>query len=89
MTASGIPFVNPNIPTSLIKGEVWEVDEEGLKSLDSLEGYNPDNHEGSWYKRTPIEVQLDEGKTVEASIYFNNDSGRKVVESGDFNNHSY
>lgn len=84
MTASGIPFVDQNTPTSRIRVEIYAVTDEQLPTVDQLEGYNPANHEGSWYKRTPIQVEMDNGETIEASIYFNNDKANTVVESGDF-----
>jgi gamma-glutamylcyclotransferase (GGCT)/AIG2-like uncharacterized protein YtfP len=86
LTTSGLPFVNKNIETSQIVGEVYQVDDSGLSSLDGLEGYNPNNHEGSWYKREVIPVLLENGNTDEAALYFNEDQGNTVVYNGDFVN---
>lgn len=87
MTASGIPYVDPNEPTSKIRVEVYAVSDEQLPYVDRLEGYDPDNHEGSWYKRTPISVKMDNGDEITASIYFNDSKGSTLVESGDFSDY--
>lgn len=84
MTARGIPFVNPNEPVSRITVEVYDVSPSQLPSVDALEGYNPNDHEGSWYKRTPIEVELENGETIEASIYFGDKDAGTLIESGDY-----
>ncbi len=84
LTASGIPFVNPNEALHQVTVEVYEVTDEQLPTVDGLEGYSPDNHDGSWYKRTPIQVVLDDGEEVTASIYFNDDEGSTLIESGDY-----
>ena len=82
MKERGIPFVNKTPDTQIVV-DVWEVQERDLPRVDILEGYDPKNHDGSWYKRELIPVNLN-GKTIEAWLYFNNDDGR-VVKSGDFN----
>lgn len=85
LTASGIPYVNPNEELSKIRVEVYEVSDTQLPVVDSLEGYNPNNHDGSWYKRTPIDVTLDNGEQIEASIYFaDKSSGKTLIKSGDY-----
>lgn len=87
LTASGIPFVNPNEQVSKVRVEVYEVEDSQLPRVDSLEGYDPKNHEGSWYKRTPIPVVLDNGNEIEASIYFADKNANTVIESGDYNDY--
>ncbi len=84
LTASGIPFVKQTEPISTVRVEVYEVTPEQLPMVDRLEGYNPNRHDESWYKRTPIQVNLDNGEEVTASIYFNDDEGRELIESGDY-----
>lgn len=84
LTANGIPFVNPNEKVSKVRVEVYSVTPDQLPVVDRLEGYNPNDHEGSWYKRTPININLDSGETVEASIYFGDSEGRTLIESGDY-----
>ncbi len=84
MTASGIPFLNKKKPTSRITVDVFEVTDERLPHIDALEGYDPNNHEKSWYKREPVEVEFNDGKKITAEIYFNDDIGRDLIESGDY-----
>lgn len=87
LTASGIPYVHPNIETSKVIGEVYEVNEHQLARLDMLEGYNPNNHDNSWYKREPITVSFENGQETEAFIYFNESKGSTVIESGDYSDY--
>jgi gamma-glutamylcyclotransferase (GGCT)/AIG2-like uncharacterized protein YtfP len=87
LTASGIPFVNKTIPTSNIVGEVYEVTDKQLDRLDSLEGYDPNRHEESWYKREKIEVNLESGETMESYIYFNPQVAPTVIESGNYDDY--
>ena len=84
LSALGIPYVNPKEKISNIRVEVYEVTPEELISIDRLEGYNPNNHSNSWYKRTPVEVKLDSGEKVVASIYFNETEKGTIIKSGDF-----
>lgn len=84
LTASGIPFVTQNEKISNVRVEVYEVSDAQLPIVDGLEGYNPKNHEGSWYKRTPISVTLDNGDDVEASIYFGDEDASTLIKSGDY-----
>lgn len=85
MTASGIPFVDPNKETSNIVGEVYEVNDETLDRLDMLEGYSPEDHNGSWYKRTPVKVKLEQsGEEIDTQIYFNEQKANTVIINGDF-----
>ena len=49
-----------------VPGELFEVDEDTLQSLDGLEG------EGSLYIRKPVQVTLETGEKVFASIYVYN-----------------
>lgn len=84
LTANGIPFVNKNEPVSNVKVEVYSVTPEQLPTVDALEGYDPKRHEESWYKRTPINVKLENGETIEASIYFSDRNAETLIETGDY-----
>lgn len=84
LTASGIPFVTTNEQISKIRVEVYDVTSEQLPTVDSLEGYNPKNHEGSWYKRIPIQIELDNKQEITASIYFGDHDGSTLIKSGDY-----
>lgn len=84
LTASGIPFVTKNEEISKVKVEVYDVSPEQLPVVDSLEGYDPNNHDGSWYKRTLIPVTLDNGDEIQASIYLGDGDGKTLIETGDY-----
>jgi len=88
LTANGIPFVKKDEAVSKVRVEVYSVTPEQLPTVDGLEGYNPNDHEGSWYKRTPIQVELDDGEEIEASIYFGDKEGKTLIESGDYADHT-
>lgn len=83
MYASGIPYVHENGGTSQIRCEVYEVSDEDMPDVDSLEG-----HPG-WYNRRPTAVTLDNGDKVEAEMYFM-EVNRPIfiVESGDYFDYS-
>ena len=80
MRASGIPYVNKTPDTQIVV-DVWEIDVvKHLPSVDRLEGH-PD-----WYKREEIDVELN-GKTIKAWLYFMENAGSTIVESGDYNDY--
>jgi len=60
--------------------EVYEVDEETLKTLNRLEGYRP-NEKATFYDR--IEINTPWGKAF-TYIYVNELSKDSIVESGDW-----
>lgn len=82
LVAAGIPFVNSTKETSTIKGEVYEVSDNVLATLDRLEGYN-ENSNNNWYERKLINVSID-GNLDEAFIYFNDNESGVLIESGDY-----
>lgn len=84
LRASGIPYVNKTPDTQIVI-DLWEVDPETLKRVDRLEGYDPANHNNSWYKRELIPVIVD-NKRYDAWLYFNN-QGSTVIPSGDYNDY--
>lgn len=61
---SGIPFVFKYQPVSRIKGEVYEVSNDTLTNIDALEGHP------YWYRREKVPVILEDGREMEAWIYF-------------------
>ena len=84
MFKSGIPFVNPNIASYPIVGEVYDVTDEVLARLDRLEGH-PD-----WYYRKVIPVViLDTAEETRAAIYFNNYQEKQMLAVGDFKTNEY
>ena len=84
LTASGIPFVTKNEKISRIKVEVYDVSPSQLPIVDGLEGYNPNNHDGSWYKRESVDITLEDGSKIDAQIYFGDSDASTVIESGDY-----
>ena len=82
MRASGIPYINKT-PDINIVVDLWKIDSKMLKSVDRLEGYDPDNHDNSWYKREKIKVKLNDD-VIDAWIYFNDTNRGDLVESGDY-----
>jgi len=78
MYARGIPFVSKNFSQSHIVGEVYKVDKKTLRDLDRLEGHP------NWYYREKVPVILEDGKEIEAWIYFNDMENGHTVETGDF-----
>ena len=80
MRASGIPYVNKT-PYTQIVVDIWEIDvDKHLPSVDRLEGHP------NWYCREEIEVELD-GKIIKAWLYFMENAGSTIVESGDYNDY--
>ena len=69
MYSSGIPFVSKQFGLTRISGELYEVDELTLNSLDMLEGHP------TWYKREIVSVSYicNKGKMhkEKAWLYFN------------------
>ena len=78
LRASGIPFVNRDDPRHQVVGEVWSVKGRWVPQVDQLESHP------RWYKRELTTIILDEGREVEAWLYFNPESHSPIVESGDF-----
>ena len=46
--------------------DVWK---RKLEHYDSIEDFNPNDYEGSWYKRDVVTAHLDQGGEVKAYIY--------------------
>jgi gamma-glutamylcyclotransferase (GGCT)/AIG2-like uncharacterized protein YtfP len=72
-------------------GEVYEMDSPPsvLEALDDIEGYRPAEPETSLYNRLQTPVALDNGRIVDAWVYFYNAPlGRaERIESGDYLEH--
>jgi gamma-glutamylaminecyclotransferase len=67
-------------PATKVKGDVYEVSNEKLTTLDRFEGHPRIT------KREEVLVRLNDGKTVEAWVYFNVQPlhNSVLIESGDF-----
>lgn len=65
MYASGIPFVVQNEHLSNIAVEVYDIkNKKILVDIDALEGHP------QWYQRRKVPIILDNGKEVQAWLYF-------------------
>jgi gamma-glutamylcyclotransferase (GGCT)/AIG2-like uncharacterized protein YtfP len=83
----GIPFFNDEKKTSLIHGEIFEVNENTLSRLDMLEGYDSDYPNRSWYQRKIKEFDLLDDNNqfldvISAYVYVNNDESGKINKTG-------
>lgn len=65
----GVIHVEPS-ETETARGEVFRVDRETLRSIDGLEGYDPDRENQGGYVRTPVTATLDDGREVEGEVYY-------------------
>jgi gamma-glutamylcyclotransferase (GGCT)/AIG2-like uncharacterized protein YtfP len=81
LVANSIPYLLDEEGKSYVSGEIYEVDESTLKSIDQLEG-SP-----NWYARKIISVVTELGDKIQAWAYFmpkSKVSNAKVVESGSY-----
>lgn len=85
LKARGIPFVNKTPDTEIVI-DLWKIDDDILKNVDRLEGYDPKRHDDSWYKRELIPIEVNNIK-YDAWLYFNNSDGQ-LIESGDYKNYN-
>lgn len=78
-------------PEGRVWGEVYEAGEPEavLAALDEIEGFRPDNPDGSLYLRQQAEVTLPDGTRAQAWVYFYNAPlGRASrIPSGDYLEH--
>jgi gamma-glutamylcyclotransferase (GGCT)/AIG2-like uncharacterized protein YtfP len=67
-------------PSARIKGDVYSVTDEKLATLDRFEGHPRITN------RESVSVKLEDGKTVQAWVYFNVQPlhNSVLIESGDF-----
>ncbi len=75
-------------------GMVMDVDDafvaDVTANLDMLEGYDPQNHDSSAYKRVLRKVKLENGRFVEAWVYLGAKTfvnGMEPIDSGDWRQH--
>jgi len=81
------PGIIEDIDGVSIKGEVYEVSNDTLSWLDSLEGYRPSSPSFGLYNRKQIDTKF--GKAL---VYIYNHSGKvftsdKLVKDGDWRSH--
>ncbi len=76
--ADSVPFLVKYPPVSRVKGELYEVDPATLRSVDALEGHP------HVYRREKITVILEDGREVEAWVYFYPRPRGRLLKSGEF-----
>ena len=68
----GFPAIKQDPDTNLkpIRGEVYKVDDEGLRRLDSLEGYSRSGNDYGYnmYEPEVVSVEMDTGKGVSWTV---------------------
>jgi len=69
----------------VVVGEVYEVDDDTMRRLDRLEGYNSINPQNGFYNR--IEIDTDFGKAFMYTVNHGFIRGDKFVENGDWKKH--
>ncbi|RQD65556.1 MAG: gamma-glutamylcyclotransferase [Desulfonatronovibrio sp. MSAO_Bac4] len=72
------PYLYKEQPWSRIRGEVYEVDDDGFSRLDELE-----NHP-FWYQREKRAVILEGGVIMDVWVYFFPRAKGTLVNSGDY-----
>lgn len=76
LSANGIPFVHKD-PLHNVVVEVYEVNDNDLKNIDSLEGHP------NWYKREITNIQVG-NQIIPAWLYFYPKKANEIIESGDY-----
>jgi len=76
---SGIPYLSDKKKIYHIEGELYDVSDDILNELDSLEA------EGEWYFRKPIKLYNDNDIICVAQAYHNDDNGIEL-SNGNFKN---
>jgi gamma-glutamylaminecyclotransferase len=81
----GFPSLDKSLATHQVVVETYEVTNSDTAShLDSLEGYP------SFYNRSIVDIELDNGTVVQSWIYDINNSSESlpIVDSGDWRSHA-
>lgn len=80
--------VSSSSASEVVEGEVFELlrPEQHLRELDAVEGFDPDDLEGSLFVRRIASVRLQNGRSVKAWAYFlpKKPSGGRRINSGDY-----
>lgn len=80
------PGIRPGSGT--VVGEVFEVDTQTLRSLDSIEGYREESPDQSLFVRSEAPVRfLADGAESDAWTYFTQEDGGSAVQAGDYRRH--
>lgn len=80
LVANSIPYLLEDEGSTYVRGEVYRVNENTLRNLDSLEGHP------NWYVRKIVNVITDQGDRIRAWVYFmpEQPSGVSIIESGSY-----
>jgi len=74
------PGIKPKGRSSIVM-EVYEVDDEGLKKVDRLEGYNSESNVNDFYNRVSINTPFGLAYTY---LYVPSIENEEIVDSGDW-----
>lgn len=86
----GFPGIVPG--EGIVKGELYEIDDEILRRLDGIEGFREDDPKHSLYLREKVAVDVydeEEEETTYEDVFtyvFNREPGQRatIIESGDW-----
>ena len=78
-------FVFDENSLSLVKGEIYQIDEKTMAILDEYEEIDPQNP-NSEYQRLQIEILTDQGQALSVWVYVMNQKsdGKELIPSGDW-----
>ena len=79
----GFPGASPSVNKEMVV-ELYRVNDDVLRSVRSLEGYNPNKPHSEQYFYDEVEVETDFG-TAKMYQYVNGGNGCEKIESGDWN----
>lgn len=73
-----------NSPT-LVKGEIYQINEKTLTALDEYEEIDPQNPDNE-YRRCKLDITTDQGQPLSVWVYLMNQqpNGKELIESGDW-----
>jgi gamma-glutamylcyclotransferase (GGCT)/AIG2-like uncharacterized protein YtfP len=70
-----------------VHGELYEIDDDVLFLLDTIEGYDEFDHDRSLYVRKVVDVTTDDGVTESAFVYYYNNGDiphNQKIPEGDY-----
>jgi len=70
--------------TGIVHGELLRIPEAALSRIDELEGYDPDDPEGSLFRREMREVRREDGTVAQSWTYVWTHGGGTPIPSGDW-----
>lgn len=78
-------FVFNENSLSLVKGEIYQIDEKTMAILDEYEEIDPQNPNNE-YQRCKLDITTDQGQAISVWVYLMNQKpdGKELIESGDW-----